>query len=142
MTTGKKKDIDFRQALITALAELSELVEERKQILARLNEIDSRMGAVRYGARALAKLLGEDIANNPLLNLDKNAGLTSAIRAVLSTANGGINGPEIRRQLREWNFDVDSYTNPLATIHLTCKRLVKQGEAYQPKPRLYALKRS
>ena len=56
-------------------------------------------------------------------------GLTDAVRSLFSDCPGQWGSAKsVRKRLCEAGFPVDAYTQPLAVIHTTLKRLAKQGE--------------
>jgi hypothetical protein len=55
--------------------------------------------------------------------------VTSACRAVLRTAGGGVSPLDVRRELTANGFDWSGFTNPMSAVHTVLKRLVRQGEA-------------
>jgi hypothetical protein len=56
-------------------------------------------------------------------------GVTSACRAVLRTAGGGVSPLDVRRELTANGFDWSGFTNPMSAVHTVLKRLVRQDEA-------------
>ena len=59
---------------------------------------------------------------------DGTLGISDAIRKVLNSSNEAMRPTEIREELREIEFDIDGYKQPLSAIHTTIRRLKDQGE--------------
>jgi hypothetical protein len=57
-------------------------------------------------------------------------GFASAIRSVLALHKKGLTAKQVRDAIQNGEImDLSAYSNPLASIHTTLRRLVEQGEA-------------
>lgn len=104
---------DYRRALEAAVREYETLGEQRQQIDRRLAELAQTMSA-------LSRLCGLV----PTVSL----GLTDACRLVLRGAGTPLTPLEVRERLTAVGFDLTRYTNDLAAVHTTLKRLNEAGE--------------
>ena len=104
---------DYRSALQAAVREYEELGQKRRQIDGRLAELAQTIGT-------LSRLLG----HTPTVPI----GLTDAIRLVMRGAGVPMTPVAVRDRLRAIGFDVAKYTNDLAAVHTTLKRLNDAGE--------------
>ena len=116
---------DYRRALLAAKRELEDLWKQREQI-------DQRIAKLKTVFSDLAALCNAPVDDrfSPIAT-PKNAqslGFTEAVRLALKTSPQPLTPPEVARRLREWRIDLDKYANPLASIHITLKRLAKNGE--------------
>ena len=118
MEEGKSS---YKQAFDDARAELEDIFEEESRMEKRREEMERRKEILIKMMKTIGQFLGKDMG--------KEQGLTDAIREILSERiKVGRTPASIRNRLREMEFDIDSYSNPLAVIHTTLKRLTKQGE--------------
>ena len=104
---------DYRRALEAAVREYEALGEQRQQIDRRLAELAQTMST-------LSRLCGIV----PTVSL----GLTDACRLVLRGAGIPMTPTEVRERLKSFGFDLTRYTNDLAAVHTTLKRLNDAGE--------------
>lgn len=109
----------YNEALQTARIELEELQREQEALESRLDEIRSRVQRLSNTVETLASLV--EFSN------DDPPGLTQAISELLTAdSSKGYNPVGVREGLRKRNFPIDEYSNPLAVIHTTLKRLLEQ----------------
>lgn len=107
---------EYRRALEAAIREYEALGTERQRIDKRLNEL-------AHSISTLNRLCGYV----PTVTW----GLTDACRSVLRNAGGPMTPAEIRDRLAAIGFDLGAYSNALAAIHTTLKRLAEAGELHQ-----------
>jgi hypothetical protein len=105
---------DYKRALEAACREYEELLKHRATLDARIAQLAQSIGS-------LTRLCGYV----PTVQW----GLTEACRMVLMSAGHALTAVEIRAQLEAMGIDMSRYTNDLAVIHTTLKRLAKSGEA-------------
>ena len=116
----------YEAALNKAKAELSELVQQRKQLEERIDQLNKSVEALS------ALVDGKDhSAGLPHLDLPDSAGITDAIREILKVHAMPMGAPSIRDALLAEGFDAKDYSNLLTVIHNTLKRLESQGEVYK-----------
>lgn len=104
---------DYRRALEAAVKEYEALGAERHRIDTRLSELAQTIGT-------LTRLCG--------LTPTVPWGLTDACRTVLRNAGTPMTPLEVRDRLRGIGYDLSSYSNALAAIHTTLKRLAEAEE--------------
>ena len=104
---------DYRRALEAAVREYEALGEQRQQIDRRLAELAQTMST-------LSRLCG--------IVPTVSVGLTDACRLVLRGAGMPMSPTEVRERLKSFGFDLTRYTNDLAAVHTTLKRLNDAGE--------------
>jgi hypothetical protein len=101
---------DYRGALETACREYEQLSKQRADIDARIAQLIGN----------LSRLCGF----TPTVAL----GMTDACRMVLKAAGHPLSALEMRAHLETMGMDLSKYTNDLAAIHTTLKRLSQSGE--------------
>ena len=104
---------DYRRALEAAVREYEALGEQRQQIDRRLAELAQTLST-------LSRLCG--------IVPTVSVGLTDACRLVLRGAGIPMTPTEVRERLTSFGFDLARYTNDLAAVHTTLKRLNDAGE--------------
>jgi hypothetical protein len=104
---------DYRRALEAAVREYEALGEQRQQIDRRLAELAQTMST-------LSRLCGIV----PTVSM----GLTDGCRLALRGAGVPLTPVEVRDRLKAFGFDFTRYTNDLAAVHTTLKRLNEAGE--------------
>jgi hypothetical protein len=104
---------DYRRALEAAVREYEGLGEQRQQIDRRLAELAQTMST-------LSRLCG--------IVPTVSVGLTDACRLVLRGGGVPMTPTEVRQRLKAFGFDTSRYTNDLAAVHTTLKRLNDAGE--------------
>jgi hypothetical protein len=104
---------EYRRALEAAAKEYETLGAERQRIDKRLGELAQTIGT-------LSRLCG--------LTPTVPWGLTDACRTVLRSAGLPMTAAEVRDRLQGVGCDLSTYSNALAAIHTTLKRLNDAGE--------------
>jgi hypothetical protein len=104
---------EYRRALEAAIKEYEALGAERLRIDKRLSELAQTIGT-------LSRLCGF----TPTVPW----GLTDACRTILRNAGTAMTPGQIRDRLVAIGCDLSAYSNALAAIHTTLKRLVQAGE--------------
>ena len=129
MATIDKYVLMYRQAI----ADLAAALGERAALEERLEEVKNVIQQLREIAYSTSAYRGLDPkAEYPNLFIDGgivDVGFTDAVRATF-TPGKGMTAIQVRNDLINAGFDLDGYTNPLATIHTILKRLVKAGELF------------
>jgi hypothetical protein len=103
---------------------------ELDELLARRNELETRIAQLRQIVATLAPLCGEPA--------EFDLGLTEACRSVLR-GSVALRAPDIRDRVQALGVDLSRYSNGLGAVHTVLKRLVDAGEAnayegYDKKP--------
>ena len=123
-------EADYRQALDTACREWERLASQRA-------DLDSRLADLQRTIASLMRLCGFE----PTVGF----GLTDACRLILCRHRGeALNARRVKEELEILGRDLSDHANPLASIHVTLKRLVAAGEVrFIPRskgtPPMYAL---
>jgi hypothetical protein len=120
---------DYRAAFDTAIKEYEALGVQRR-------EIDDRLAQLAQTITTLGRLLG--------LTPTVPMGLTDACRLVYRNTGVPLSPTDVRDRLRAMGFDLSVYSNVMAVIHTTLKRLYEAGEIAPiaaPGKHLYASKR-
>ena len=123
-------EADYRQALDTASREWERLAAQRA-------ELDSRLADLQRTIASLMRLCGFE----PTVGF----GLTDACRLILWRHRGqALSARRVKEELEILGRDLSDHANPLATIHVTLKRLVAAGTVrFIPRskgtPPMYAL---
>src|SRR6266851_3175404 len=117
--------VDYLQVIRDSREELKTCVNTRERLDKRINEL-------RIALRALVRFMPEEAHRQQVLEEVKNArrtapSLSDAIATLLQRADGGMTSNQVRDQLEESGFDLDDYSQPLATIMSTLQRLVDSG---------------
>jgi len=108
-------DHDYRRALDAACREWEQLAAERVQLDARLADLQRTIAT-------LTRLCGLE----PTVPL----GLADGCRLVLRrSAERALTARQVREELELLGLDLSAHASPLASIHVTLKRLVAAGEA-------------
>ena len=112
----------YREAFEDVQSELEVLLEEDSRLADRRGEIKYRTESLRKTGESLGLLLGENVSEEAI-------GITDAIRELLKeNRDTWYSAIAVRRVLRKKEFPVDDYSQPLAVIHTTLKRLQEQEE--------------
>lgn len=125
--------MDYKQTMQSLMADLSDLLLEKETLEERLQEVIERIAMVREAAWSMKALSGIDPDKEypQLFHPDNtpDVGFTDAIREVFRASLGIVLTPVgVRNALKDRGFKLESYKNPLASIHTILKRLEKQGE--------------
>lgn len=115
--TGEEEK-QFKQTLETARRTRDELIQKRAAIDRELMQ-QSRVIA------AISEFLGESI--------DSDIGITEATLMVVRAADTPMTPLEVREGLRKIGYDIDSFSNPMASLHQVLKRLEEKGEIWSEK---------
>ncbi|HEX2343778.1 MAG TPA: hypothetical protein VHI98_25130 [Vicinamibacterales bacterium] len=125
---------EYRRALEAAIKEYERLQSER-------DAVETRLAQLRQIIAGLGPLCELPSRRTPPPEL----GLTDACRSALRASLAGLTAGDVRERIRGLGIDLDSYSNPLASIHIVLKRLVASGEAFTYRGRdgkpVYAWKR-
>jgi hypothetical protein len=123
-----KNKEDYKVIIQTALEELHELEAERLQIESRHEEITERIKHLRELLGVLSRMYKIDIPGITSKSSLADLNLIDAIRTVLRLSVEPLTPVEIKEWLKDAEFDIDKYSNPLAVIHTTLKRMDKNAE--------------
>lgn len=107
-------------------AELVELINKRNALAIRITQISHAMEAM---ARTCEDVLKKAEYLDDIRNLTAQVGFQEAIRITLAFNRNGMTAPEIRRYIWEKQLmDLVNYSNPLASIHTTLRRMKENSE--------------
>ena len=108
----------WNKQLKESKAQLERLLDER-------DRTDAQIASLRTVITGLARLTGDDIADE----IFKDMGLTATVLTALRMAAKPLAPLEIRELVRDLGYNIRSQSNILASIHTTLKRLVESNEA-------------
>ncbi len=107
---------------------MARLIKENLESQREIEDRNQQIAALQQTMKAIAPLAGEQ-APEPVLDADTPpGGMTDCIRAILEKAVEPMTASELRERLESIGFDMESYSNPLATIHTVLRRLTEAGE--------------
>jgi hypothetical protein len=126
---------NYRYTLDKAIAELTNLMEQREKLDETREALHQRIMKLRSAVRGLGSLCDVENVEEEYRSLfpdeftDTDVGLTDAIRKVLASHEDAYLSPVfIRDRLADVGFDIQTHKNILASIHTVLKRLQRQGE--------------
>lgn len=103
-----------------------ELKADLMQLETEENQLKSRLEVIRLHKEKITDTLSNF---SFFLNEETSPGLTDAVRKLFSIGpNVWGSATKVRDGLKKHGFPLDNYTQPLAVIHTTLRRLEKQGE--------------
>ena len=130
--------IDYQRGLEEAEEEIEALLAERERIDKKINLLKdlvasyaSLLGASRSKLAPVVDLMAE--LKKSLAEMEgkahlRDAGISNAIRQVLSASKVPLSVSEIKSALESNGVELKGYANAGAVIHNTLGRLAKQGE--------------
>jgi hypothetical protein len=104
---------DYRTALDAAIREYEALGVQHR-------EIDDRLAQLAQTITMLSRLLG--------LTPTVPMGLTDACRLIYRNTGIPLSPTDVRDRLQAMGFDLSDYSNEMAVIHTTVKRMYEAGE--------------
>lgn len=131
--TKKSAEEDYRKALDSARGELADLLLQKDEIekrVAQLRQTVVGLSALSEGHEDLENVIieGRAIASE-FSDGASDIGFTDVCREVLKAADADMSPTEVRDGILRMGLDLNAtYTNPLAVIHTTLKRLCDNGE--------------
>jgi hypothetical protein len=90
-------------------------IQIRDGLMEKRAEIEKELAQQNKAIAALSGLLGE--------KQELDVGLTDAVLLILRTTRKALTATEIRNELREMGYDIDSFSNPMASLHQVLIRL-------------------
>jgi hypothetical protein len=141
--------IDYHAWLEHARAELAELQAQkdairaqREQLARQEQDIDKKINGVAQAVSGLASLVPDvpqEVSLMSILGMVGKAfvevGITARIRAILqAAAPRSLSAVELRDELTKSGFYTGDYSNALATIYTTLKRMAGAGEVIESGP--------
>jgi hypothetical protein len=110
--------------------------EELRQLLQRRSEIIKRIAAVKQAISGLAKLLGDEVLNEELMELlnrktsGRKPGFTKTCRMILMRSGRAMSSREICDYFqKKMPVLLARHKDPTASVTAVMNRLVKHGEA-------------
>ena len=112
---------------------ISDAREELKTCVSRRAITDERIAQLRILLRTLVRFMPEENVRQQILKeVDaarrKSPSPTESISSILAHSGKALTSTDIREQLEATGFDLDEYSQPLATIQSTLQRLVDAGK--------------
>jgi hypothetical protein len=124
----------YSLALDTCLSELGQLVRERAALAKKIDDKDEAIRSRLDTAMSLSKQIPEDDSRHqkllalagevPAIELQ----LTEAVLDALYRSENALTPKEVKKALETARFDFSGFTNPLASIHSTLRRLSNRPE--------------
>jgi uncharacterized protein YhaN len=116
---------DLHKTIVKLRQELQELGKQR-------SFIERRMSNVNIALRSLAREVEDEEEREGLLRevnaaRRKPGGMTQAISETLRQTPQSLSPNEVREWLEREGFDLSEYSQPLATISVTLRRLEESG---------------
>jgi hypothetical protein len=112
----------YKAALQQARRELGETIAELESIKGKEGALEVRIVELRQTVASLARLCGEQHAE------EDEMGLTDAVRLAVKTAATPMNPQRVRERIEGMGFNIGSHSNIMASIHTVLKRLERQGD--------------
>jgi len=129
-------DLDYSKLFSDAQAELEKLQAAKSNLEERLEEVNTKIGAMTKTYNAIAPLVGRtpipDLDAIPPVSFEplKAGGISVAVKAILDRMpNDDFTAAKMRDSLQGQGWDWSKYVSPLATIQTTLTRLVAAGHA-------------
>ena len=106
-------------------------LESARQLVAKLaeqrEELDIEIAKAKRKVAALAELVDETGETDNLLELNFS-GLTDACRTALQSSKRPLSITGLQAMLEFFEFPIETYKSPLATIQTTIRRMMENGE--------------
>lgn len=116
---GEKNDKLYDQVAENLIARIRELLKQR-------TEIENQIDTLREALAGILKVSKTEVLDYILP--DAPSSISAACEAILKYADRPLTAIDIRDALVRMNFaGISEYTNLLATIHTTLKRMEKKG---------------
>jgi hypothetical protein len=117
--------LDFRKALKAAKDEFLVVQEELGDCLAKQEEFEKRLAALRQVINGFSGALGEQFEETDEI------GMTDAVRQALKSYDKPLEPLDVRTRLQQLGFNTNKYGNFMASVHTVLSRLTKRGEVKQ-----------
>jgi len=114
----------YRRDLQARKRELADLLRQRQKIdekMARLPPLISHL-------EGLCRELGDRAAKERATKVELTTGLTELARVTLEEAFIPLSTSELKQRMETKGFDFSHYSNPLSSIHVVLRRLVKSRQ--------------
>jgi hypothetical protein len=116
--------IAYRRDLQARRRELMNLLKQRQktdQKIAQLQPIISHL-------EGLCRELGDRAVKETAAKFELTTGLTELARLTLEEAHIPLSASDLKKRMEVKGFDFSKYSNPLASVHVVLRRLVKSGK--------------
>jgi len=120
--------VDYHEWFRNAKTEMARLIKENLEAQREIDSRNQEIAALQQTMKAIAPLAGEEAPEPAIDPEHPPGGMTDSIRAILKNACEPLSAAEIRECLEAMGFDMNSYSNPLATIHTVLRRLTEASE--------------
>jgi len=120
--------IDYHQQIMQdSVAQFSRLIRQRRHLDKKIARLEKM---VRWGAMELSQSDPQSALPTDVPEAQTGlVGFTDAVRRVLSTYRMWLSPVLVRDLLPIVGFEIDSYEEPLPSVHVILRRLVLSGEA-------------
>jgi len=116
--TTYRRDLQARKRELAGLLRQRQKIDER---MARLQPLISHL-------EGLCRELGDRTAKEHAAKVELTTGLTELARVTLEEAFIPLSTTELKQRMEAKGFDFSHYSNPLSSIHVVLRRLVKGGQ--------------
>jgi chromosome segregation ATPase len=116
---------DLRETVSKLRKELQKLCKERAFIEQQLANVNMALNSLARGIQD--KQEREEVLKEVEAARRKPAGLTEAVSDFLRSTHASMSANEVRSWLERQGFDLSDYSQPLATISVTLRRLKDRG---------------
>ena len=114
----------YRRDLQAKKRELADLLRQRQKVDQRI----ARLQPVISHLEGLCRELGDRAAKETAAKVELTTGLTELARVTLEEAYAPLHASELKERMEGKGFDFSGYSNPLASVHVVLRRLVKNGK--------------
>ena len=114
----------YRRDLQARKRELAALLRQRQKIDERMARLQPLIGHLE----GLCRELGVRAAKETAAKVELTTGLTELARVTLEEAYIPVSASDLKKRMEAKGFDFSNYSNPLASVHVVLRRLVKSGK--------------
>jgi hypothetical protein len=114
----------YRRDLQACKRELADLLRQRQKIDERMARLQPLIGHLE----GLCRELGDRAAKEHATKVELTTGLTELARVTLQEAYIPLSTRELKQRMEAKGFDFSHYSNPLSSIHVVLRRLVKSRQ--------------
>jgi hypothetical protein len=114
----------YRRDLRARKRELATLLGQRQKIDQKIAQLQP---VINY-LEGLCRELGDRAAREAATKVELTTGLTELARITLEEAYIPVSASDLKERMKAKGFDFSRYSNPLASIHVVLRRLVKSRQ--------------
>jgi hypothetical protein len=114
----------YRRDLQSRKRELADLLKQRQKIDQKIVQLQPIISHLE----GLCRELGDRAAKETAAKVELTTGLTELARITLEEAYIPLSATDLKKRMEAKGFDFSNYSNPLASVHVVLRRLVKSGK--------------